>query len=227
MDLPPPKIRFLLVNGLTELDVKKAEYVIYAHICNAGMYIGSSKDPVKRWQEHFSNAFNENYRDYDDDFRIAIRSWKHSFKHYILAVAKSEKSAKNQEASAIKFYPSNLNMKNESINSDRDYGFRIIENQIAAPIILSKKTNKKQGDTRTDKDRVTVVGVVYKDQGRKRLKTVNGQPFEEGMNISCSKKALAEFEYGCKVKIKVSKMAREGTDFLKAANTASITRLTK
>lgn len=227
MNLPPPKIRFHLVNGVTESAVKNAEYVIYAHKCKTGMYIGLSKDPVKRWQEHFSNAFNEGYRDYDDDFRVAIRSWKHSFEHYILAVAKFEKDAKNKEAAAIQFYSSNLNMKNEINNSDRYFGFRKFENQIAIPIVLSKKMNKKQGDARTDKDRVTVVGVVYKEQGRKRLKTVAGQAFKEGMNISCSKKALDEFDYGCKVKIKVSKMAREGTEFLKAANTALITKVTE
>jgi hypothetical protein len=50
MDLPAPKIRFLLANGLNESDVKNASYFVYAHICRAGMYVGLSKDPVKRWQ---------------------------------------------------------------------------------------------------------------------------------------------------------------------------------
>jgi predicted GIY-YIG superfamily endonuclease len=225
MDLPPPKIRFLLANGLKESDVRNAPYFIYAHVCRAGMYVGLSKDPVKRWQEHFSNAFNEGYRDYDDDFRVAIRGWKHNFKHYILAVSKFEKGAKNKEASAIDFYPCNLNMKNEVNDSDRDFGFRKIEGQIFTPIMLSKKTNKKQGDSRTDKDRVSVVGIVYKGLGRKRLKSIAGQPFNEGLSISCNKKELEKFDYGSKVRLKVSKMSREGKDYLKAPDSAVITKV--
>ncbi len=225
MNLPPPKIRFLLVNGLTEDDLKNAKYYIYAHICRSGMYIGVSKDPVKRWQEHFSNAFNEGYRDHDDDFRVAIRGWNHSFKHYILAVDSKEESAKKKEASAINFYPCNLNMKNELDDPKVKSIFRVIENQIPVPIILSKKKNKKQGDSKSDKDRINVVGIVYKEFGRKRLKTIDEQPFKKGMKISCSKKELDKFEFGSKVTIKVSKMNREGSDFLKAANTALITKV--
>jgi len=98
MNLHPSKIRFLLVNGLLESDVKNADFFVYAHVCNDGMYVGMTNDPVKRWQQHF----------------------------------------------------------------------------------------------------------------------------KEGLKISCSKKELDKFEFGSKVRIKVSEISREGTTFLKAANTALI-----
>ena len=225
MDLPASKIRFLLANGITESAVKSSNFVVYGHECNDGLYIGFTNDPVKRWQEHYSNAFNKGYRDYDDLFRQAIRAWRHNFKHYILAVAKSEDMAKIKEASAIQFYAPALNMKIEKCSSDRDFGFRRINGQIFVPSILSKKAKTKQGNARSDKDRVTVVGIVYRDLGRKRLKTIDGQPFPEGLKISCSKTELDKFEYGTKVKVKVSKMSREGTAFLKAATTALLTKV--
>lgn len=204
MDLPASKIRFLLANGITESDVKNSQVFVYAHECNDGLYVGLTNDPVKRWQEHFSNAFNEGYRDHDDLFRQAIRAWRHNFKHYILAVAKSENVGKVKEASAIQFYAPTLNMKIEKCSSDRDFGFRRIEGQICVPCTLSKKAKTKQGNTRSDKDRVTVVGIVYREMGRKRLKVIDGQPFPEGLKISCSKKELDKFEYGSKVQVKVS-----------------------
>jgi|GEM_PF-900525 len=223
MDLPPRKIRFLLVNGVSEQEAKAANYFIYAHVCHAGMYIGMSNDPVKRWQEHYSNAFNTGYRDYDDDFRKAIRGWKQNFKHYILATANFETRARKLEASAIHFYPCNLNMRNE-IESERiDYNFRSLESQVVLPYILEKRGGSAQKNRMTDRDRVAVVGVVYKEFGRKRLKVIAGQAFPEGMNISCDKTELENFNYGDHVRIKVSETSRSGTKFLKAANTASLT----
>jgi len=87
---------------------------------------------------------------------------------------------------------------------------------------LEKKSRARQSNAISDKDRLFVVGLVYKNQGRKRLKIVSDQPFPEGMKISCSKDELDSFEYGSKVRIKVAEVSREGTKFLKAANTASI-----
>jgi predicted GIY-YIG superfamily endonuclease len=222
MKLPEPKIRFQLANGLNEAEVKSAKFYIYAHECKSGMYIGVTNDPVKRWQEHFSNAFNEGYRDYDDDFRVAIRGWKHSFEHYILAIANFEKASKKKEAEAIRFYSPNLNMRNEISEGNNDYGYRPLKDQILSALILEKKSSNRQSDAISDKDRVSVVGLVYKDQGRKRLKPIDNQAFPEGMNISCCKKELDNFGFESKVRIKVSQTEREGKKFLKAANSASI-----
>jgi len=179
MTLPPSRIRFLLLNNLTEPEVKRAEYVVYAHKCKEGIYVGKSNDPVKRWHEHYSNAFNKDYRNYDDKFRKAIRCWKHSFEHYILATAKFEKPAEKKEAFCISFYNAKLNMKNESMDISRDYGFKAIEEQIAKPCVLEKRKNRNQGFARVESDRVSVTGLVYKNQGRKRLKTIKDQILRE------------------------------------------------
>ena len=79
-----PELRFELVNGLSEKDVKSNQYVIYAHLCSGGIYVGLTQDPIKRWQEHVSDSQNQDSHNYDDKFREAIRRCGHNkFKHFI------------------------------------------------------------------------------------------------------------------------------------------------
>jgi predicted GIY-YIG superfamily endonuclease len=47
----PSKLRFIIINNLTEDAVKKSDYVVYALACSEGVYVGMSSDPVKRRQE--------------------------------------------------------------------------------------------------------------------------------------------------------------------------------
>lgn len=61
--MQPHVMKFWLLNGVTDLDIKINEYVIYGHCCKEGLYIGMSNDPVKRGQEHWSEAFNPHSRD--------------------------------------------------------------------------------------------------------------------------------------------------------------------
>jgi hypothetical protein len=52
------RMRFEILNRISEADVIRAHYLIYAHKCIQGVYIGFASDPVKRWQEHFADAQN-------------------------------------------------------------------------------------------------------------------------------------------------------------------------
>ena len=97
----PNRIRFEAANGISEKDITEAEFVVYAHECLSGIYIGMARDPVLRWQQHVQDAMNENAQNSDDLFREAIKRNKTNFKHYILATAKYERAARRKEAEAI------------------------------------------------------------------------------------------------------------------------------
>ncbi len=222
----PPKIRFELINGLTEREVKSAAYLIYAHKCAAGTYVGMSQDPVKRWQEHVSDAFNLHSHNSDDKFRGAIRGFRYSFKHYILAIATFEKSARSKEAAAIEFYSENLNMKAEAV-AERDYGFKPIGSQISLPIILEKKGKSGASYSRQDSERIAIVAEVFEEFGRKRLKCVGGQPFEKGLLVECSREERAKLQVGDRVKVKVQLSEKRGKKYLVAARSATLTKVEK
>ncbi|WP_374972340.1 GIY-YIG nuclease family protein [Spongiibacter marinus] len=222
----PSKVRFELVNGLTEREVKSAAYFIYAHKCTAGTYVGMSQDPVKRWQEHVSDAFNSHSHNADDKFREAIRGFRDTFKHYILAIATFEKAARNKEAAAIEFYSENLNMKAEAV-SHRDYGFKSIDSQISLPIVLEKKGKSGTSFSRQDSERIAVVAEVFEEFGRKRLKCIGGQPFEKGLLIECSREERAKLQVGDRVKVKVQISEKRGKKYLVAARSATLTKVEK
>ena len=42
----PPRIRFEAINGLSENEVKTSEFVVYAHKCSKGIYVGMAGDPL-------------------------------------------------------------------------------------------------------------------------------------------------------------------------------------
>lgn len=218
----PRKVRFTLINNLNEKEVKNSKYVIYAHACSDGVYVGMTSDPIKRWQEHISDAFNEGSRNYNDNFRIAIRRCGRNFSHYILAVAGFEKAAKKIEAAAIQFYGDRLNMKNEvveTISSD-SYRFSQIGKQIGQTITLEKKPTGKQSYARGDSERQSVIAEIYQEHGRKRLRVIEGQPFRKGMNIRCDTLERKKFKLGDKVRIKVAISKNGDTEFLDAAKTS-------
>ena len=223
----PAEIRFELVNGISEKDVKSNEHIIYAHLCSKGIYVGLTTDPVKRWQEHVSDAFNEGSHNYDDKFREAIRHCgQNKFKHYIVAVANFEKSAKNKEASAIKFYGKHLNTKNETENGDRDYGFRPLKNQIGTTLILKKKSREGTFYSRSDSSRKTITAEIYFESGRKRLRSISGQPFSAGLNIECSRSERAKFATGDLVRVNVALSEKNGKEYLVAGKTSPLTPVT-
>lgn len=222
----PTQLRFLLVNGLNEEDVSQAPFVIYMHTCDSGRYIGFSNDPVKRWQEHYSDAFNEHSHNTDDKFRDAIRKHKNQFKHYIVAVAAFEASARKKEAVAIDFYNGNLNSRSEKILEFRDYGFRKTEGQLEKALILSKKPSNRTSSERSDSDRKTIVAEIFLDGGRKRLRSTAGQAFPEGLSIECSREERNRFHVGDKVKVNVALSEKSnGTKYLTAAKTSILVKV--
>jgi len=216
----PSKLRFTLINNLNGNEVINSKYVIYAHKCNDGVYVGLTNDPVKRWQEHLSDAFNEGSRNYDDNFREAIRRCGRRFDHYIVAVAAFENAAKKIEAAAIQFYSDRLNMKNEAVDISNSYQFNPIGKQIGKMITLEKKSSGRQTYAREDSERQSVVAEIYEEYGRKRLRVIDGQPFRKGMNIRCDTKEREKFNIGDKVRIKVAVSKRGETEFLEAAKTS-------
>ena len=219
----PSKIRFTLINGVKTEDVKNSKFLIYAHVCPSGTYIGVTNDPVKRWQEHCSDAFNKNSHNYDDQFRMEIRKYKSNFNHYIIATANFEKTSRNKEASAIKFYEPELNMKKETETEKQNYYYKKIEGQIGIKYFLEKKGRSGTNYSREDKERVTVTGEIYTEFGRKRLRTVNGQKFPAGMNIECSRSERSRFDNGDRVRINVAESKKaNGTKYLVSAKTAKL-----
>ena len=218
----PTSVRFILINHLTESDVKNSAFTIYAHKCSDGVYVGMSKDPVERWQQHVSDAHHENNRNYDDNFRASIRRCGRRFEHYIIAVAGFEKAAKRKEAAAIEFYGDRLNMKKEVIDNSIDYRFSPIGTQIGTTLILKKKTSRRVSNSIRDVDRETVIAEIYNEFGRRRLRVIEGQNFPKGMNIRCDNDERMRFEIGDKVKIKVAKVNKDGTDFLQAGKASFV-----
>jgi predicted GIY-YIG superfamily endonuclease len=218
----PAKVRFLLLNGLTKESVNKAKYYIYAHKCISGTYVGMTTDPVKRLQQHFKEAFNDGSNYFNDEFKIAIRKNRWDFKHYIVAIANTEEIAKSKEASAIGFYSDKLNMRIEKTHIGRDYKFEEINEISGRAMMLEKKTTKKPQNTKSDSDRKTVIGEIYMEQGRKRVRTIEGQHYPKGMNIGCPRDDRARFNIGDKVRVNVSLSKKGNKEFLRAANTTKL-----
>ena len=221
--IPPPKLRFLLINNISLDDIKKNSFVIYAHSCPDGVYVGVASDPVGRWQQHFADAFNENSPYYNDEFKEAIRKYTNNFEHYIVAVANFENAAKKKEAAAIRFYSRNLNMREEADPGERDYGFQSIASQIGKGEILNKKGKTGSEYSRSDSDRQTVIGEIYFSAGRNRLRSIEGNPFPAGLNIECGREERKRFKPGDKVRVKVAISEKaNGTKYLTAAKTARL-----
>ena len=218
----PEKMRFRLVNSLSESDVEKAKFVVYAHSCSYGIYVGMSSDPVKRWKEHVHDAKNLSSHNSDDNFREAIRKCGERFEHYILAVSSNENIARSKEAAAIKYYSKNLNMKNERISEVKDFGFRGLSSQIPKVVFLKQKSQPKEQTGRSDRERRTIIAEVYMDSGRKRLRCTDGQPFRKGLRVECSREERERFNPGDKVRVRVALSEKRGQQYLVAAKTSKL-----
>lgn len=224
MQPPPSRIRFELLNSLSEKEAKESKFVIYAHECTKGLYIGYTSDPVKRWHEHFAEAMNELGSYYDDAFREAIRFSQHGMKHYILAAANFEKAAKAKEAAAIVFYQPTLNMRKEPNHETKDYGFRPIQGQLGRNVILDKKPSSKASVGRQDKDRKTVTAEIILEHGRKRLLSLPGSDFPEGLRVECARSEREKFNVGDRVKVNVALSEKpNGRKYLVASKTSKLT----
>lgn len=217
-------LRFELLNGLCESDIKNAKFVVYAHKCEAGLYVGMTNDPVRRWMQHCQEAENRFGKYQDDPFKHAIRQWRTQFKHYILAVTNFEKVASSMEAAAIVFYVPKLNVRREVLIEMKEYGFKPIEGQIARPVILKKKAGSS-GSVRVPGSLKTIVAQVVFDQGRKRLVCTSGQPFPAGLLVRCSKEERERFNVGDVVKVSVG-LSEDGR-FLVAPITARLERISR
>lgn len=219
----PSRQRFEAINGITENEAKTSEFVIYAHKCSKGIYVGMAEDPVRRWQEHVLEASNKHSHHYDEQLKIAIRQCGTAFKHYIVDVAKFEKAARRKEAAAIEYYSANLNTKVEKITGDHLYKFRPIDDQIGVPVFLDKKGKTGSSYSQSDADRTLIIAEIYMDGGRKRVRCTRNQPFEAGLRVSCDKEDRERFNVGDKVHIKVA-LSKAG-DFLVPAKTSLLRKV--
>lgn len=220
--VPSSSIRFELANGISGRDLENAKFLIYAHVCFLGVYVGRAEDPVKRWQIHVQDSQNENSPYHLDPFKDAIRRCGHeSFKHYIVAVAKFEKAAKSKEAAAIAYYGKNLNKRAEALGEDRDFGFRPLEGQLTTSIVISKKSREGTTYGRQDGDRKTIEAEIYSEYGRKRVRSLENPHFPAGLNIECSRSSREQFNFGDVVRVNVALSEKDGRRYLVAAKTAT------
>jgi len=228
MKIPPPELKFKVINGKTERDINTAKFFIYAHrAANSGeCYIGFSDDPVERWRDHFGAAFNEHSPYYNDPIKKAIRTHGYKFDHFIIDVASTETAAKRKEAAAQDFYKPKLNIRSEKVDSSSSHDYRDFDLQIGINLILKGRRNKKQTFGVEDSARKWVIAEVISEFGRNRLRTVSGQPYPEGMMISISHAEKARFKPGEKVKVKVSDaQQQDGTKYLVAAKSAQLIKV--
>lgn len=214
------RIRFELLNALDEREVASARFVVYGHQCLKGLYIGWSSDPVKRWQEHCEAARTPTSPYYDDRFRAAIRGFPQGFKHYILAVASTEVAATRKEAAAIDYYQPTLNERPEYIDTALDCGLRPIVGQIARVAFLESRRSRREVNHHTDRDRKAVIGEIFFDNGRKRVRAIAGQAFPAGLKIECPRSERERFGLGQLVRVKVALAYKDGTAYLVAGKNA-------
>ncbi|MBD9354811.1 hypothetical protein [Methylomonas albis] len=98
----------------------------------------------------------------------------------------------------------NLNVKTEVSKTHRDFDFSPFEKQIGINIDLEKRKSEGATVSRDDSQRQTVIGEIYIGEGRKRVRTIAGQPFPAGMNIEYSRSERDRFEVGNKVRVNVA-----------------------
>lgn len=214
---PQSRLKFELVNGVTESDISSNKYVIYAHSCSSGMYVGLSEDPVKRWQEHWSDAFNPHCENYTDKFRVAIRENQNNFHHYILQVDNTERSAKNKEAQAISYYSANLNIRDEVNFEHSNFGYKPLNSQFSTAVFLEKKSSTGSWYSRGDESRSSVIAEVIFERGRKRLRSIGCKNFNAGLMVECSREERGRFEEGDLVIVEVALSTKHGKEYLVAA----------
>ena len=217
------KLSFELLNKINADIVKNSKYIIYAHACPKGVYVGIATDPVERWQQHLNNAFNESSQYCNEKFKDAILAFGNNFNHYIVAVSDFEKSAKNKEAAAIAFYSKQLNMRREINSGGRNYNFQPIGSHITQKIMLGKR-DRRVSVSRSGCERKTVIAVICFESGRKRLRTISGQVFPQGLYIQCPKDERERFDVGDKVRVNVamSENSKKGRNYLIAASTTRL-----
>jgi len=138
MNLPLKELTYYLANGITENDVKQAQYKIYAHICPDGMYVGMTDNLATGWRQHIDNSELASSMGDNDSLNEALRKHRDVFTHYILGVASNEKSAETRKACAIEYYKPTLNDNNEMCDSDRDFRFATLNNDNLYPVLVIK-----------------------------------------------------------------------------------------
>lgn len=208
------KMKFQLLNGLDENQVKSASYVVYLHQCTSGCYVGWSSDPVKRWEIHCIDSRNPSGDYYNDSLKVAIRRHGTAFQHYILGVANSEHIAKSKEAYAIAFYDCALNERREKLEG-KTYPFRKIDDQLGKPVFLSRKSAKGATVSRKDKDREWVEVEIVRQGSTKGVRCSKGKYV--GLMVQCDEEQREDFSIGDQAKIKVACSERKGKPFLVAA----------
>ncbi len=87
---------------------------------------------------------------------------------------------------------------------------------------MAVKRNKTSKSVLENQDQQEVIAEVISDKGRKRLRVIAGQAFEQGLMVSVSRSERERFDYGDKVKVFASKAYRRGTAFLQVSPKAEL-----
>ncbi|GAA4650940.1 hypothetical protein GCM10023116_32230 [Kistimonas scapharcae] len=209
--MPPNLLTVSLINKLTAAQVRNASFVIYAHQCDGGVYVGFCNDVVTRWNTHFSDAFNVKSREYQSPFRCAIRKYDH-FRHFIIAVANTEEEARQIEAEAIREYGT-LNVRNEErCLTGRTCEFGPLSRVNDQMDIRSKRNINNE--SRSDDDRQLALAKIVFHHGRKRLLSIKNEFFPAGLRVECPRPARDPFDEGDIVSFLAALSERKGKQYL-------------
>lgn len=208
-------MNFSLTNGLSGSTVSSAPYVIYAHRCLKGVYVGYSKDPAGRWSAHKQQA-KDGQR--DDKFKQTILKG-FLFKHFILAVAKTEDEALAIEAACIHRYGSG-DMNTAITRPDmtlvkklEDINFRDGEYM---PVSLKRRFNRSGSAMKNKKK--ALAKVIRRANGDVSFRSEANENFGAGMKVSCGKAYRKQFNDGDVVSFMAHQATNDEGPFLAAMN---------
>lgn len=218
-------LSFDVYNGVTPISIRSCRFIVYAHQIGQAMYIGYSFDPVQRWNQHVSDAYDSYSPNHGSIFKAAIRSHgTKSFRHLILEVARSEEMARRKEAEAVRFYRPSLNEGATIGVGIKKRRLRTLYEQEAYSFRLEKTKIIGSWKARSDADRSIAIAEVRIERRRKRLVSLRNQNFEAGLRIECSRAEREAFNEGDVVCLLVAESTRHERRYLVARKSSGIMR---
>ena len=214
-------MNFKLVNGLTNSVVNNANYFLYAHRSHDNeVYVGISKCPVKRWNDHEIGASDPYCSHYGCPFYRKMRETK-AWTHYLLGVAQTEDEIRHMEAAAIAFYGT-LNSRLEY--TQKKFRFSPL-NTATTQIHLGRMARNAVNHNRSDSDYEWINARIIWERNKKRVITTGNGSFAAGLMIQAGRADRDRFHVGDKVKIRGIMSSKHGSPFITVMKSATLERM--